>query len=148
MGNTWAGQGSIPVVFFPGMAGHPCLILHARPFPSKENQRISERDDLGPPFVPGVRRSVWDPETSRELIGDWGGPETVWALLCVAARRATRPNGEGSCTPSLGCTCGSAHWLASQDAGYPRKTLLQSPKSKVGLAAKAVALMINFEPRY
>ena len=42
----------------------------------------------------GVRRSVWDPETSRELIGDWGGPETVWALLCVAERRATRPNGE------------------------------------------------------
>jgi hypothetical protein len=24
-----------------------------RPFPSKENLRISERDDLGPPFVPG-----------------------------------------------------------------------------------------------
>jgi hypothetical protein len=38
--------------------------------------------------------SVWDPETSRERIGDWGGPETVWALLCVAERRATRPNGE------------------------------------------------------
>jgi hypothetical protein len=28
--------------------------------------------------------SLWDPETSREWIGDWGGPETVWALLCVA----------------------------------------------------------------
>ena len=55
-----------------------------------------ERDDLGQPFVlyQGVRRSVWDPETSRKRIGDWGGPETVWALLCVAARRATRLNGE------------------------------------------------------
>ena len=40
------------------------------------------------------RRSVWDPETSKEWIGDRGGPETVWALLCVAERRATRPNGE------------------------------------------------------
>ena len=30
----------------------------------------------------------------RERVGDWGGPETVWALLCVAERRATRPNGE------------------------------------------------------
>ena len=31
MGNTWAGWGSIPVVFFPGMAApsHPCLILRA-----------------------------------------------------------------------------------------------------------------------
>jgi hypothetical protein len=35
-----------------------------------------------------------DPETSRERVGDGGGPETVWALLCVAERRATRPNGE------------------------------------------------------
>ncbi len=37
---------------------------------------------------------VWDAETSRERVGDWGGPETVWALLLVAERRATRPNGE------------------------------------------------------
>ena len=44
------------------------------------------------PWYQGVRRSVWDPETSRERIGDWGGPD--WALLCVAERRATRPNGE------------------------------------------------------
>jgi hypothetical protein len=42
----------------------------------------------------GVRRSVWDPKTSRERIGDWGGPETAWTLLCVAERRATRPNGD------------------------------------------------------
>jgi hypothetical protein len=42
----------------------------------------------------GVRGSVWDPEPSRERVGDWGGSETVWALLCVAERRATRPNGE------------------------------------------------------
>ena len=68
----------------------------------------------------GVRGSVWDPEPSRErisrgfgcpnrspdpLVGryhhpfplsrvrdDWGGPETVWALLCVAdkARHKTK----------------------------------------------------------
>jgi len=34
------------------------------------------------------------PSPSRERIGDWGGPETDWAHLCVAERRATRPNGE------------------------------------------------------
>ena len=33
------------------------------------------------PLYQGVRGSVWDPETSRERVGDWGGPETVWALL-------------------------------------------------------------------
>jgi hypothetical protein len=46
------------------------------------------------PLYQGARRSVWDPETSRELIGDLGGPETVWALFCVAERRATRQNGQ------------------------------------------------------
>ena len=47
-------------------------------------------NDPGPP----VWGSAWGPEPSRERVGDWGGPETVWALLCFAARRATRPNGE------------------------------------------------------
>ena len=41
----------------------------------------------------GVRGSVWDPETEREReththtqrerVGDWGGPETVWASNCM-----------------------------------------------------------------
>jgi len=44
--------------------------------------------------VPGGQEIGLDPETSRERIVDWSGPETVWALLCVAERRATRPNGE------------------------------------------------------
>jgi hypothetical protein len=47
---------------------------------------------VGTLCLESVRGSVWDPETSRERVGDWGGPETVWALLCVAERRATRPN--------------------------------------------------------
>jgi hypothetical protein len=43
------------------------------------------------PLYQGVRGLVWDPEPSRERASDRGGPETVWALLCVAE---TRPNGE------------------------------------------------------
>jgi hypothetical protein len=46
------------------------------------------------PLFQGFRGSVWDPDTSRERVDDWGRLETVWALLCVAERRATRPNGE------------------------------------------------------
>ena len=38
---------------------------------------LSSLDDLGPPVVPGVRRSFWDPETS------------------APPRRATWSNGEG-----------------------------------------------------
>jgi hypothetical protein len=34
-----------------------------------------------------------------ERVGAWGGPETVWALLCVAERHATRPNGERGYSP-------------------------------------------------
>ena len=55
---------------------------------------MPERDDPARPLYQGVRGSVWDPKTSRERICDWGGPATDWALLCVAERRATRPNGE------------------------------------------------------
>ena len=29
--------------------------------------------------------SVWDPEPSTERVGDWGGPATVWSLLCDRA---------------------------------------------------------------
>jgi hypothetical protein len=47
-----------------------------------------------PALYQGVRGSGWDPAPSRERVGDWGGPETVWALLCVAERRAKRPTGE------------------------------------------------------
>ena len=32
-------------------------------FPSKENRHIPEWDDIGPPVVRGVKRSVWDPES-------------------------------------------------------------------------------------
>jgi len=44
--------------------------------------------------VQGGCGSVWDPEPSKERVGDWGGPATVWSLMCVAETRATRPNGE------------------------------------------------------
>jgi hypothetical protein len=30
----------------------------------------------------GVRRSVWDPETLKERIGDWGGPDGLGPLVC------------------------------------------------------------------
>jgi hypothetical protein len=44
------------------------------------------------PLYQGVRGSVWDPEPSKERVGDWGGPETVWALLCVAAKACHKAN--------------------------------------------------------
>ena len=52
-GERWAGWGSIPVFFSPGWQVtrvSPCV---RGPFPSKEIRPISERDDPGPPVVPG-----------------------------------------------------------------------------------------------
>jgi hypothetical protein len=88
---TWARWGSIPVVFPPGMAGHLCPNLRATSFPSKENRQISERDDLGPPAVPGGQeislgprnlRSRAEPRpteraVSKERLGDWDGQMDV-----------------------------------------------------------------------
>ena len=62
-----------------------------RPFPSKENRQISERDDLGPPVVPGGQEIGLGSRTlrpraesrptgravSRERLGDWAGPMEV-----------------------------------------------------------------------
>ena len=64
------------------------------PFPLRRPGEYWEGMISARPLYQGVRGLVWDPETSRERVGDWGGPETVWSLLCVAERRATRPNGE------------------------------------------------------
>ena len=46
------------------------------------------------PLYQGGCGSVWDPEPSKERVGDWGGQATVWSLLRDAETRATRPNGE------------------------------------------------------
>ena len=95
-------DGTIPVVFCPGMAGQPCPThasldrprppaLVRRPCPSKEKRQASQRDDLGPPVVPGgeeiglgsrnlgpraVARLTWR-AVSRERLGVWDGPMAV-----------------------------------------------------------------------
>ena len=35
-----------------------------------------------PLYQEGGWGSVWDPEPSKERVGDWGGPATVWSFLC------------------------------------------------------------------
>jgi hypothetical protein len=83
----------MPVVLFPGTAGHPCPTLPAKSLSLQGERQILERDDLGPSYR-GVRRSVWDPDTfapgavarptgravsrvSRERLGDWDGAMEV-----------------------------------------------------------------------
>ena len=108
---AWAGWGSIPVFFFAGWQVTRVSPYVRGPFASKEIRRISEREDPGPLYQGGCG-SVWDPEPSKErvgeLAGDWGGPATVWSLLCVAETRATRPNGEWGYSTRRQCCATSA----------------------------------------
>ena len=125
VGNTWDGWGSIPVVFPPGMANHPCPTL--RRFPFKENRQtwVSETDSTwrmisARPSYQGFRRSVGNPETlapNPETFAPGGGhvPRSApsrksgsvigtdgWRSEppCVypPAMRATWPNGEWGCS--------------------------------------------------
>ena len=75
------------------------LLITLFPFSSKENQQIPERAHLGPPVIPGVRRSVCDPETiaqERRYVGTWPNEEwrysTRSAVLSYAGPRAPRPD--------------------------------------------------------
>ena len=70
---------------------HPTCDVH---FPPSRPAEYRKGMIPARPLFQGFRGSVWDPDTSRERVDDWGRLETVWALLCVAERRATRPNGE------------------------------------------------------
>ena len=98
-------------IFFPWLAGHPCLTLRAMSLSLQgaANIMIPAR----PLYQVGCG-SVWDPEPSKERVGDWGGPATVWFLLCVAETRTTRPNAEwgySTCRqlpPMLGHECPAA----------------------------------------
>jgi hypothetical protein len=56
------------------------------PFPPRRTGEYWKGIISARPLYQGVRRSVWDPETSRERIGDWGGPETV---SCHVGERQT-----------------------------------------------------------
>ena len=59
-----AGVGFDTRSFPPWDGRSPVSLPYVRyPFPSKENRQIPQRGDLAPPVVPGVRRSLWDPET-------------------------------------------------------------------------------------
>jgi len=79
--------------------------------PSSSRRRSGEyRKGMIParPLYQGGCGSVWDPEPSKEQVGDWGGPATVWSLWCVAETRARRPNGEWGYSTCRQCWATSA----------------------------------------
>jgi hypothetical protein len=56
------------------------------PFPPRRSGEYRKGMIPARPWYQGGWGSVWDPEPSKERVGDGGGPATVWSLLCVAER--------------------------------------------------------------
>ena len=86
------GPGGVQFPYFFPLDGrspvsHPTCEV---PFPPRRSGEYRKGLIPARPLYQGGCGSVWDPEPSKERVGDWGGPATVWSLLCVA----TRPNGE------------------------------------------------------
>jgi hypothetical protein len=109
-GDAWAGWGSIPVFFFPGWqddvgSSHPTCEV---PFPPRRSGEYRKGMIPARPLYQGGCGSVWDPEPSKERVGDLGGPATVCSLLCVAETHATRPNGEWGYSTRRQCWATSA----------------------------------------
>jgi hypothetical protein len=73
--------------FFPGMAGHPCPTLRAIFLPSKESHHILERDNLGPPVVPGGQIGLG----SRNLHVPRGAPSLRSGWVIGTDRRMSEP---------------------------------------------------------
>jgi hypothetical protein len=66
----------------------------------------------------GDRFGVPNPRESGSVI-QWGGPETVLALVCVAERRATRPNESRGVVLAAICWAPSAQrWCHPEEALY------------------------------
>ena len=81
------------------------------PFPPRRSGEYRKGMIPARPLYQGGCGSVWDPEPSKERVGDWsywGGPATVWSLLCAAETRATRPNGEWGYSTRRQCWANSA----------------------------------------
>ena len=76
--------------FFPWHAGHPCLTLRATSL-SLPGDPANIGKGSRPARCTRARGLGSNPRESGSVIG---ADRTVWALLCVAETRATRPNGE------------------------------------------------------
>ena len=109
------------------------------PFPPRRSGEYRKGLIPARPLYQGVRGSVWDPETSRGRVGDLGGPEMVLALLCVAERRATRPNGEWGCS-----TC--RHMLGP--GCHPEEALYLPTFSHLLMVNKLLSLCVSVAASY
>ncbi len=96
-------------IFFPWMAGQVTRVSpYVVPFPPRRSGEYRKGMIPARPLYQGGCGSVWGPEPSKERIGDWGGPATVWSLLCGAETRATMPNGEWGYSTRRQCWATSA----------------------------------------
>ena len=107
-----------------------------RPFPSKENRRISERDDLGPPFVPGDRFGIPKPRESGAEIG--ADRRRSWPS-CVLPKGV--PQGQ---TESGGIVLAAICWAPSaQRRCHPEEALYLPTFSHLLIVNKVFSLSLS-----
>ena len=80
------GPGGVRFPYFFSLDGrspvsHPTCEV---PFPPRRSGEYRKGMIPARPLYQGGCGSVWDPEPSKERVGDWGRPATVWSLLCGA----------------------------------------------------------------
>ena len=81
---------------------------------------------------------MWDPEPSKERVSDWGGPATVWSLLCVAERV---PQGR---TESEGIILAAICWaLSAKRRCHPEEALYLPTFSHSLIANKLLSLSLS-----
>jgi hypothetical protein len=91
----------MPVVFFPGWQVTRVPPYVRRPFPSKENRQISERDDPGPPVgLPAHASDGWAGIMSTDR--DPGGQEIGLGSRSLRPRAEARPTGRAVSRERLG----------------------------------------------
>jgi hypothetical protein len=73
----------MPVVFFLGWKVARVPPYVRRPFPSKENRQISERDDLGPTVVPGGQEIGLGSRNLRPRAHVQGGGTSSHGARCL-----------------------------------------------------------------
>ncbi len=77
-----------------------------------------------------------DPEPSRERVGDWGGPETVWVLFCFTASQVIPESG--------GRVIAAIYWAASaQRRCHPQEALYLPTFSHLLVVNKLFSLCLS-----
>ena len=109
------------------------------PSPSQRRRRTTNTwAGCGHPFPPG---SVWDPEPSRERVGDWSGPDGLCPLVCC---QKVRHKAKHKAKRKVGIAIAAMCWAPSaQRRCHPEEALYLSTFSHLLIVNKLLSLSLS-----